>query len=65
MPNDNIKLDQIVARLESIQREVDSLLGQLRPVAENLHKAEDSMLESVFGEQNGPATPPPQRMTQR
>ena len=56
MPGQSIPTEQIVARLEAIQQEVDQLLEQLRPLSDRIHHAEDRAIGSIMGEQYGEPT---------
>jgi hypothetical protein len=60
MPEQELTLSEVINRLESIQRNVDQLLDQLRPLAGRLRRAEDGLIEPILGTQGDePRIQPP------
>jgi hypothetical protein len=53
MQPQRVSVNEVVNRLEAIQREAETLLGRLRPLLNRLHYAEDALVESVLGDPTG------------
>ena len=53
MQAQRVSVNEVVSRLEAIQREAETLLGRLRPLLDHLHHAEDALVESVLGDPTG------------